>query len=34
MPLTVTAKWLMSAQATVSLVIVILVIARAVGIVS
>jgi hypothetical protein len=34
MPLTATAKWLMSAQAMVSLVIVILVISRAVGLVS
>jgi hypothetical protein len=34
MPLTATAKWLMSAQALVSLVIVLLVISRAVGIVS
>jgi hypothetical protein len=34
MPLTATAKWLMSAQALVSLVIVLLVVSRAVGIVS
>jgi len=34
MPLTATAKWLMSLQAMVSLVIVILVVARAVGIIS
>jgi hypothetical protein len=34
MPLTATAKWLMSAQSMVSLVIVILVISRAVGLVA
>src|SRR5581483_3819436 len=34
MPLTASAKWLMSLQATVSLVIVILVVSRAVGIIS
>jgi uncharacterized membrane protein len=34
MPLTATAKWLMSTQAMVSLVIVILVVSRAVGIIS